>query len=245
MARAELATDGLVAYWPLDADTVVGGNVEDVAGKNEGVIVGNPAQVAGKVNGALEFDGESSVDIVGTDALNFNGKDQMTVAAWARAASDEPVVGVVAGCCGTIVAQRDANGWALRFDGRNPGNEFELIACPGWQGDGGFGSPKLAVGEWHYLTGVIDVDKMLLYVDGELVIEDAFAGPMSSNGPETEIGHAGDGGFVGAIDEVAIYDRALSAGEIKQNFAAEGFGIATSVSDMGKLTATWGEIKVK
>jgi len=242
LAQAQLVTDGLVAYWSLDADTISGQDVEDVIGDNEGVIVGNPVVVAGKVNGALEFDGASSVDIVGTDALNFNGKEQMTVAAWAKAASEEPVVGVVAGCCGSVVAQRDANGWALRFDGRNPGNEMELIVCPNWQGDAGFGAPKLAPGEWHYMTGVVNVNRVLLYVDGELSIEADFAGPMSSVGPETEIGHASDGGFVGTIDEVTIYNRALSADEVMKNFQANGLN-TTAVSGSGKLSDTWGHIK--
>ncbi|HGJ64959.1 TPA: LamG domain-containing protein [bacterium] len=243
MAHSALVTDGLVAYWSLDADTIVGQDVKDVVGGNDGVITGNPVAVAGKVKGALEFDGSSSVDVAGTDALNFNGKEQMTVAAWAKPASAEPVVGVVAGCCGSIVAQRDALSWALRFDGRNAGNEFEFITQPGWQGDAGFGAPKLPAGEWHYLTAIINVNKKQLYVDGALVIEAEYTGPMASNGPETDIGHASDGGFVGTIDEITIYNKALSAEQVMQNFKAEGLGSVTSVSDSGKLTATWGKIK--
>jgi hypothetical protein len=244
IAQAEIVTDGLVAYWSLDENTISGENVLDIVGGNDGVIVGNLVPVDGKVNGAMEFDGESSVDVDGMDALNFNGKDQMTVAAWAKPASDEPVIGVVAGCCGTIVAQRDANSWALRFDGRNPGNEFEFITQPNWQGDTGFGAPKPAAGEWHYLTGVVNVDIKQLYIDGELVMEEEYMGPMASDSSETDIGHASDGGFVGTIDEVAIYSRALSADEVMQNYEADGL-ITTSVSKAGKLTSTWGELKTK
>ena len=147
--------------------------------------------------------------------------------------------GVVAGCCGTIVAQRDANGWALRFDGRNGGQEMEFIVQPGWQGDGGFGAPTFKAGEWHYLTGVVDGKDQLLYVDGELETERPFAGPIASDSSETEIGHAGDGGFIGLIDEVVIYDRALSAKEIKQNFEAKGL----AVNPAGKLATRWAKIK--
>lgn len=237
---AQMVTDGLVAYWSFDANTISGTNVKDVVGGNNGVITGAPVQVAGKINGALQFDGASSVDVTGTDALNFNGKTEMTVAVWVKAGSDDPVKGVVAGCCGSIVAQRDANSWALRYDGRNPGSEFEFIVCPDWQGDGGFGAPKIKAGEWHYLTAVVAVDKRRLYLDGALVIEDAYKGPMASAGPETDIGHASDGGFVGVIDEVAIYKKALAANQIKQNFSASGL---TAVNINGKLTTCWGDIK--
>ena len=62
---------------------------------------------------------------------------------------------------------------------------------------------------------------------------------MSTGGSETEIGHAGDGGFVGIIDEVLIYNKALSANEVKQVFEAEGL----PVESQGKLATRWGNIK--
>jgi hypothetical protein len=45
----------------------------------------------------------------------------------------------------------------------------------------------------------------------------------------------------GIIDEVRIYEKALSEAEVKQNFAAEG--IAEDVESQGKLAATWGKMK--
>lgn len=240
LAKAQLVTDGLVSYWSLDANTIQGKTVKDVWGKNDGTLAGNAkVRAAGKVNGAMEFGGNDSVDIPGTDTLNFAKKEAMTVMAWVNAASDDPVQGVVAGCCGTIVAQRDANAWALRYDGRNPGQEMEFIVQPGWQGDGGFGALKFKKGEWHHLTGVVDRTKLLLYLDGELLKEMNFGGPMVSDSSEAEIGHAGDGGFVGLIDEVFIYNKALSAKEVKQNFQAKGLAVAPA----GKLATRWGQIK--
>jgi len=131
----------------------------------------------------------------------------------------------------------------LRYDGRNPGGEYEFIVCPNWQGDGGFGAPKTEVkkDEWHYLTGIVEKNKnMYLYLDGVQVIEGPFSGPISSIGPETDIGHASDGGFVGAIDEVAIYDRALTENEVIQNFKSTRF---FAVDAYDKLATTWGNIK--
>jgi hypothetical protein len=240
VTKAQVVTDGLVAYWPLDASTIDGDTVEDVWGDNEGTINGDLRTVTGRAGEALEFDGTGFVDIPGTDSLNFNGKEEMTVAAWANVASDDPVDGVVAGCCGSIVAQRDVNSWALRYDGRNGGQEMEFIVSPGWTGDGGFGAPRFAVGEWHHLTGVVTVSELRLYLDGVLLETIAFAGPISSGGSETEIGHAGDGGFIGMIDEVLIYDRVLSDAEIMQIFQSEG---SAAVNPNSKLAISWGEVK--
>ena len=242
-ASAQMVTEGLVGYWPLDEDTVAGKTAEDIWGENDGEFEGNPKMDTGKVGGALRFGGNDAVNIPGTDDLNFNGADEMTVMAWVNAENDEPVIGVVAGCCGTIVAQRDVSGWALRFDGRNPGLEMEFIvhSAAAWVGDGGFGAPKLAEGEWHHLAGVIDGDTLLFYLDGEFLSETAFAGPIASTGSETEIGHAQDGGFIGLIDEVAIYNRPLSADEVEQNFEAKGL----AVDAVGKLATHWGQVKAQ
>ena len=239
-AVGQIALDGLVGYWPLDPANFDGKEARDVIGENHGVVNGNVNDVAGKVGGAGEFDGESPIEIEGTEALNFAGKDAISVSAWVNADSDEPVVGVVGICCGTIVAQRDAQGWAFRYDGRNAGQEMEFIVhAGGWQGDGGFGVEKLEVGVWRHLTASMGGGVMKLYLDGEFQKELDVAAPIGSNGPETEIGHAQDGGFVGKIDEVMIYNRALTDDEVKQNFNAQGL----SVDAAGKAAARWAELK--
>ena len=239
VAKAELIPEGLVAYWPLDASTTDGKDVEDVWGENDGVVEGDVDIVAGQVGDALEFDGLSFVNIPGTDALNFAGSEEMTVAAWVSVGSDDPVIGVVAGCCGSIIAQRDMNSWALRYDGRNAGMEMEFIVQPGWTGDGGFGAELFAVGEWHHLVGVVGDAELKLYLDGEFLISTAYSGPMASDGSEAEIGNASDGGFIGVIDEVLIYERALDEDEVKEVFQAQGLAVEPG----GKLATAWGAIK--
>ena len=239
--NAQFPEDGVVGYWSFDDGTINGNTVQDVLGENDGTLDGNPKSVAGKVGKGLEFDSDNFVHIPGTDSLNFNGKEAMTVAAWINGDSDSPVDGAVPGvCCGTIVAQRDVDGWALRFDGRNAASELEFITQPAWQGDGGFGVAAQPKGEWHHLVGVVDGKQKFLYLDGKLAKEGNFNGPMSTGGTETEIGSAQkDGGFIGIIDEVVIYNRALSEKEVEQLFAAEGL----PVQPQGKLAIQWGQIK--
>ena len=240
-AGAQVVLDGLVGYWPLDPADFDGGAAMDVIGENHGEAAGNVGAVAGRVGGAAEFDGESAIEIEGTESLNFAQKEALSAAAWVSPGSDNPVVGVVANCCGTIVGQRDASGWALRYDGRNGGQEMEFIVnAGGWQGDGGFGAELFDVGSWRHLTGTLGDGVMKLYLDGEFLKEMAVAAPIASTSPETEIGRANaDGGFVGKIDEVMIYNRALTDAEVKQNYEAEGL----SVDAAGKAAARWAELK--
>lgn len=236
IAQAQLVLEGLVAYYSFEPNTVDGKTVKDVVGNNHGVVNGDVKFVPGKVGQGIRVNGTSSVDIEGTDALNFAGKQELSVAAWVNAGDKSPVQGVVAGCCGTIVAQRDANGWALRFDGRNAGQEMEFIVnAPSWNGDGGFGAAAFPVGEWHHLVGTFSPKDMVLYLDGkELKRMASGGGKIASNRPETEIGHALDGGWIGLIDEVLIYNRELSPQEAARLFAAKGL----AVEAVGKLATT-------
>ncbi|MBM3238854.1 LamG domain-containing protein [Candidatus Poribacteria bacterium] len=238
VAKADIVTDGLISYWSLDKGDIDGKTVKDVWGKkNDGTMKGTKS-VKGKIGDALEFNGvDDVVNIPGTDSLNFSGKKQFSVAAWVY--RQGPSGGI---CCGSIIAQRDVNAWALRYDNRDVGAEVEFIICPGWVGDGGdFGVP-LPEKEWHYITGVLTGAKTLIYLDGELKDEIAFAaGAVSGAGTATTIGGASDGYFKGIIDEALIYDRALSEKEVKQNFESKVF---SAVDARNKLATCWGEIKV-
>jgi len=240
-AIAQLPEDGIISYYPLDASTVSGKDVKDVIGKNPGVINGKISSTAGKVREGMEFDGASPIEIAGTESLNFAKMKAFSVAAWVNAASDDPVVGVVAGCCGSIVAQRNAAGWALRYDGRNAGMEMEFIVnSAGWVGDGGFGVKKLAPKTWHHLVGVYGEKDMIIYLNGEVGVSQASPGgsPVST-GVNTEIGKSTDGGWVGKIDEVLIYNRAITAADVKKIYTASGLGVEPS----GKAATKWGEMK--
>lgn len=164
--NAQFPTDGVVGYWSFDGGTINGKTVKDVLGDNDGELDGNPKVVAGKAGNALEFNGENAVRISGTNSLDFNSAEEMSVVAWVNPASEKPVVGVIPdNCCGTIIGQRDAESWVLRFDGRNNGKEMVLIVQPGWQGHNTLGVPPFAKNTWHHLVGVVDKDKLLLYVD--------------------------------------------------------------------------------
>lgn len=53
-------TDGPLAFYSFDKNTVAGDELEDLWSENHGKIVGQPKSVTGKINEGLEFNGTSS-----------------------------------------------------------------------------------------------------------------------------------------------------------------------------------------
>ena len=75
----------------------------------------------------------------------------------------------------------------------------------------------LAQGQWTHLALTFDGTTAKAYIDGVLVKESAFAFAFDKEAP-MQIGASADGGgnpFNGAIDEVRLYDTALSEAEVK------------------------------
>jgi hypothetical protein len=77
-----------------------------------------------------------------------------------------------------------------------------------------------ADGNWHHVVGVADSSNLILklYVDGNLVATSSYGGSTQIGNSELNIGRNPGATFQvfnGVIDEVRIYNRALSAEEVK------------------------------
>ncbi|MCG8623307.1 MAG: hypothetical protein MJE68_15115, partial [Proteobacteria bacterium] len=109
----QVVTNGLVSYWTFDRQDIRGNTVKDVWGKNNGTIVGDPKRVAGRVNGALEFDG--SDDYVNLTNLGGFGNQlgTSTFEAWIKTSLEEDR-------WTTLFKIRDTDcdmGWGIDFNG--------------------------------------------------------------------------------------------------------------------------------
>jgi len=195
----------LVAYYSLD------GNTSDSSGNaNHGTANGDPQWVAGKTGNALEFDGtDDEVSIPYSAALN--PLDNFTVSAWAKAASGGTGHRAVISSRteppqkGYIVYATPANIW-----------QFWTGTGSGWQSVSG---PSVSLDEWVHLAAIYTDGTKRLYANGVLAVE--AAGTYVPNDADELLIGAGANEtvthnyfFVGAIDDVRIYDSVLSAAEI-------------------------------
>ena len=102
-------------------------------------------------------------------------------------------------------------------------------------------------GEWYHSAHTYDSEDLEMrgYVDGEKDHSFAMMGVVSA----TQVSSLAIGaGFwdnrefwIGTLDEVRLYNRALTQDEVKQNYAVKSNSLA--VSSKGKLCETWAKIK--
>jgi hypothetical protein len=223
--------DGLVSRWPGD------GHANDVADSNHGTLVGDATYAPGMVGQAFSFDGDGDYVKV-PRAANLDVGDQLTIELWMKGDPSNPMDS----CCQGLVAT-DHYEFAIA-NGAGGSNYGALLRVSGTDGtaitsaleDGGY---PLNPGVWYHLAGVYDGAHVLLYVNGELVVEPpALTGtiwPMLDNsflaiGSEDGVtnqpgGIVGERYFHGLIDEVSLYNRALSAEEIQAIYNAGAAGM--------------------
>ena len=247
--KSQVVEDGLISYWSFDAADVRGNLVEDLVGGNDGTIVGAPKHVNGKIGEVFEFGGEpDAIDVASpaNGSLDFGDDKDFSMMAWIKV--DRPPE--LDGGQSTIVSKGDG-GSNARILWKILATQLQVTIAN--EAGGGpkidFNSVSDVVdGNWHHVVFVSDrSDTTCIYIDGKL---DAEGGPSEGTDITTEsplfigasvrIGKTTRRYFEGLIDEVGIYNRALTEDEIEQNFNSKGL----AVSPQKKLAIAWGEIKV-
>ncbi len=231
--------DALMLYFTFDKDE--GDKVTDVSGNNlEGVFEGAVWSKDGKFGGAVHLeDSEKFVEVDAVPELDIT--DELTIQCWffpEESQGDSNLMGRrSAGNVGGYCLQ-----WSAQFTGAPQIETW--INIGGWQGSRNKQTIKPALEEWHHVSTTYDGDTIRQYIDGELDVEFGPAGKINSIEVVFRIGKAQTGlaGMVGLVDEVAIYNRALTVDEIKQDMEN---GVFFAVSPKGKLATTWGQLKSK
>ncbi len=211
---AQAALDpALVGWWTLDEGA--GTTALDSSGNgNDGSLNGNPQWVTGQLKGALEFDGSGDFIDCGNDSSLAFG-DAVTMAAWIKLAA----VGADYKIAGN---ENDADGGykisiysdsKLEFEIRTSGNDAVLnrdIA----------GGTEFAANTWYHVAGVYSrADGYIrTYVNGVLDRDMATTQALGVSPGNFYIGcepyNTGEHNFNGTLDDVQLYNRALSAAEV-------------------------------
>ena len=223
-------SDGLVAYYPFN------GNANDESGHgNNGIVNGATLTTDrnGNVNSAYSFDGVNScIDLTST-TVAIQGNAARTVTAWIKTTftgsqaivatgfpAQSQTFNVVmyypsSGCVGHVVVM---------------GYYHDFYVC------GGSSGIVSTDGAWHMMAVVYDgLETLRIYADG--IIDNETSITYATTGQKNYIGRSNHVGaeafFRGSIDEVRIYNRALSSTEIQQLYRGQG----TCSNDIVTFTA--------
>jgi len=200
---------GLVAHWKLDESEGV--IAHDNAGDNDGILYGGPTwqPSGGVIDGALKFDGVDDYVDCGNDS-SLDITDEITIAAWVKtndAGNSEH---------NPYVTKGDYT-YGLKHFGLNT-IEFFIYDNEWWQMvqfpvDNSFN------GVWQHIAGTYDGSELKLYLNGRLQSTTLHIGQIASSSANVNMARNSEATFRfydGLLDDVRIYNYALSQNEIAQ-----------------------------
>jgi len=237
------ASADLAAYWPLDEGA--GDTIYDTSGNDNNGTINGATWSTGKYGNALEFNGQDNyVEIPTSDSLEI--VDNVTVAAWINwiDAGDTWIC---------ILANGQQNGpWENYglFINRTSRFLYFTLSLDDEHVPQQTPNDITVPDEWVHVCATWDGSTARIYVNAEMKLEIAKPGSLSAPGLPLRIGHRNGSAhyFSGTIDEVRIYNHALTEVEILA--AMEGgkdypYALGPSPADGALYTDTWATISWK
>ncbi|MBV8761658.1 MAG: LamG domain-containing protein [Deltaproteobacteria bacterium] len=204
----------LIGYWPLD------GTIHDVVSGTTSPCTAPQcpiAQVAGHISAAMRFDGvDDCVYLAATAAMQ---PPQFTIAIWAN--EDSPL-----GMRECQVSKRADNGGGMPMNSW----QLETTATPAQEAftsyHGGAGNDQITSGAsaiqgqtWQHIVATYDGLNERFYVDGVRQNSVGNSSPVYFDGHDIALGCDDNNGnsehYQGMLDELRIYNRALSQAEVQ------------------------------
>jgi len=214
-SHADLA-DGLVGHWKLDEGS--GTTTADSSGNGHNAILEKgPVWIDGLFDKALEFDGYNDYVNCGKPA-SFEPTTGVSISAWIKSST--------AGKYAYMVSKpgpTEGSSYAL-YTGYGALSYFYVVTTDGSAHLSPSGG-EINDGIWHHVVGTYDKLKVRLYIDGV----EAGTGTDEAddidytNSDDLIIGSYGKvhatGNWPGLIDEVRVYNRALTPAEVDELYA--------------------------
>ncbi len=231
-----LDTDGLVGAWLMDesdGNTVSDSSENGLDGK---FAQGSPNWVKGKFGNGLEFGGSDMVTVDDDAALDIKS---FTLSAWVN-------IPKITGTWQIIASKENRNPTGRNyglFGHLNAGVvHYSFTTNAQWKSFDA--KTNIADGNWHHVVATYENPNYKLYLDGTVDAQSAPGTDPDNHDNFLFIGGCNIGNYwmSGTIDEVVLYDRALSETEIN-DLMKNGIENALDVKPGGKLVTTWSRIK--
>jgi prepilin-type N-terminal cleavage/methylation domain-containing protein len=204
----------LVSEYKFDGDGA------DAWGSNPGNITGSVTQTSGCVQGScLSFDGNDFVRILDSSSIDFT--QYMTVAVWAKV-SDRTVAGA-------LISKTEGGAFNISISPSSYPNEIASYICV----NGSYINPRfsntlISNDKWFYIAITYDGSNGKIYLDGKSMNSVPSVGNLTPTNTDLYIGAESTGiagspttpFLIGWVDEVRLFDAAIPAFQIKEQYYA-------------------------
>jgi hypothetical protein len=239
--KLQCITDGLVSFWTFDKSDAADLIAKDIWGGKDATLKEGARISPGKIDEALELDGVKGFAEVLSDPVFDFGKGDYTIEAWMKV---EKVARYPIVFRGQWATPMYAYELTLRISSPYNGCYGRMYDGKGYMvvSSGVDKSDYLSDNQWHHIA-FVRAAKSFMYIDGEAVGNtDTLAGINATSNQNILIGKDPDPNFFkGMIDELRLYNKALSADDVQHNFNLTSNGL--SVDSLDKLSVRWGRIK--
>jgi len=221
--------DGLVLYLPFDGD------IKDASGnKNTIELKGKDRWSNGKYGKAFEFGGDTHIQVLDEKKGTFDGTPGLTIAVWVKQDTHHDN--------GIVVKLTSDAFWPCSYNLETWSDQLAYFDVGPDAGQ--YATASYPLKEWYHLAGVFDGAKGedRIYINGKLGKANPRDEKVVPDGDRPVcIGSVSPSQyfFVGALDDLVIYNRALSEAEIRKDME----GINMSVDRQNKLSTFWGSVK--
>ncbi|HSU73228.1 MAG TPA: LamG domain-containing protein [Candidatus Binatia bacterium] len=232
--------DGLVSWWKAE------GNVQDSVDGNDGKFNGVASYSAGHTGQAFSLSTSSSVNISDNPNLDFGSGDDFTISAWMKPVADSSYDGgyvIVYKISPSVYLVSQPSGYELYY--MQGALSFYLISqgttATITENDSTNYGPSFWQDQWHHVAAERQGKQLKLYIDGVLVkTQTTLASGSLQNSQPLYIGGyvIPSGNFRGALDEVQIYDHALSDADVQALSADDLCSLQSSGSSPSSAAPT-------
>jgi len=198
---------GLVGYWKMDEGASP--SIDSSGNGSSGAWQNSPSAVAGKYDKAISLNAYTNtyIDVGNISNLNF-GTGDFTISSWINPAD--------MGAWEVIAAKgTTATGYSIRVNTWNTSDKTIVFKCGSGTGDVTTSTDSITFSVWQHITVTRKSGIVTIYLNGTNVKAQSCPDDLSTSS-NFQIGRFTDsfGYYNGSIDEVRIYNRALSPQEV-------------------------------
>ncbi len=219
---------GLVAAYSFNAGS--GATLADASGNGNNGTISGATWGAGKYGSALSFDGVNNYVSIPTSAT-LNLASGMTIEAWVRPNN-------VSGYR-TVVLKETSGGQVYSLYAAEPGQGPSSYLLTGTIERQSVSLQSLPLNEWSHVAVTYNGSQLNVYANGVLVSSVAATGNITTSNGTLRIGGNSIWGdyFSGLIDDVRVYNRPLTANELRVDLSTPIGGVLDGVVPTGAITS--------